>query len=85
MLTLIKKLFSKIYSGNHPSKKTAILITLALKLNLDDSLDLLGRAGYTLSPSIKEDLVVKWHIENNLHSVYDVSETLLNMNLKSIL
>lgn len=80
-----KKLFSKIYSGNHPSKKTAILITLALKLNLDDSLDLLGRAGYTLSPSIKEDLVVKWHIENNLHSVYDVSETLLNMNLKSIL
>lgn len=80
-----KKLFSKIYSGNHPSKKTAILITLALKLNLDDSLDLLGRAGYTLSPSIKEDLVVKWHIENNLHSVYDVCETLLNMNLKSIL
>ncbi|WP_264229678.1 macro domain-containing protein [Acholeplasma laidlawii] len=80
-----KKLFSKIYSGNHPSKKTAILITLALKLNLDDSLDLLGRAGYTLSPSIKEDLVVKWHIENNIHSVYEVCETLENMNLKSLL
>lgn len=82
---IAKQLFSKIYTGNQPSKKTAILITLALKLNLDDSLDLLGRAGYTLSPSIKEDLVVKWHIENNIHSVYEVCETLKNMNLKSLL
>lgn len=79
-----RKLFSKIFNGGQPSKKTAILITLALELNLDDSLDLLARAGYTLSDAIKTDIAVKWHILNNRHSVYDVGETLLRHGLTSL-
>lgn len=48
-----RKLFSKIRKTkvyNH-SKNTAISFTVALELNLDETLDLLGNAGYTLSHS----------------------------------
>lgn len=79
-----RRLFSKILGGGNPSKKTAILITLALELNIDESLDLLSRAGYTLSPAIKEDIVVRWHIEKGIHSVYDVSLTQYKLGLKPL-
>ena len=79
-----RKLFSKIFNGSQPSKKTAILLTLALELNIDDSLDLLNRAGYTLSNALKEDIVVKWYIENNIYSVYEVCETQMKLGLPTI-
>ena len=79
-----RKLFSKIFNGSHPSKKTAILLTLALELNIDESLDLLSRAGYTLSNAIKEDLVVRWHIENKIYSVMEVCESQLRLGLNTL-
>ncbi|MDY0277744.1 MAG: macro domain-containing protein [Acholeplasma sp.] len=79
-----RKLFSKVFNGSRPSKKTAILLTLALALNIDDSLDLLSRAGYTLSNALKDDIVVRWHIENNIHSVYEVCQTQLKLGLPTL-
>jgi O-acetyl-ADP-ribose deacetylase len=79
-----RKLFSKIYCGGNPSKKTAILLTLALELNLDDSLDLLSRAGYTLSNAFKEDIVVRWHIIHQIYSVFEVCESLILLKLPSL-
>lgn len=79
-----RRLFSKILSGGHPSKKTAILLSLALELELDDALDLLSRAGYTLSHSIKEDLVVEWHIKNKVFSVFEVCAIQCQLGLSSL-
>lgn len=52
---LDRKLFSKIRKGNgyHPSKITALSLAIALRLNLDETVDLLNRAGYALSHSSK--------------------------------
>lgn len=82
-----RKLFSKIMSSGtyQPSKSTAILLALALELNIDQTLDLLGRAGYTLSPALKNDLVIKWCIKNKIFNVYEVCEILLELGLKSLI
>lgn len=66
-----RKLFSKIRSNPayHPRKQTVLALAIALKLSLDDTIDLLSRAEYALSPGSKGDLIVKYFIE---HEVYDI-------------
>ena len=56
-----KQVYSKIQADKnyHPNKFTAIALCLSLHLSLDETKDLIGRAGWTLSPSNKADLVVK--------------------------
>ena len=66
-----RKLFSKI-RGNpayHPRKHTVLALAIALRLNLEDTVDLLARAGYALSPGSKGDLIVRYFIE---HEVFDI-------------
>ena len=57
---IIRKIFSDIRnkSDYFPSKKTIVAIIFALELSIEDALELLSRAGYTLSPSSDFDLVV---------------------------
>ena len=68
---LDKKLFAKIKANENymPKKVTALALCIALKLNFDEAKDLIGRAGYTFSPSSKTDLIVRYFIE---HEAYDV-------------
>lgn len=75
---LSKQHFSKIRTRfqYRPTKPTALALALALELDLEDTLDLIGRAGYTLSYSSKFDLIVRYFIENGK---YDIQE--LNMAL----
>lgn len=81
-----RRLFSKIRSNIHfkPSKKTAICICLGLKLNLDETNDLLEKAGYTLSHSSKTDLIVEYFINTKEYNLdilnqvlYDYGEDVL--------
>lgn len=81
-----RKLYSKIMSNGsyQPSKITAITLCLGLELNLDETLDLLQRAGYTLSSALTFDLIIKWCIENKVYNLFEVSELLLELNQKPL-
>lgn len=70
---ITKQHFSKIKQNSeyHPDKATAIRLCVGAKLNLDETKDLLARAGYALSPADKRDIIFSYFIE---HGVYDMIE-----------
>lgn len=73
-----KHIFTKINRDPvkyQPGKETAFQFCVALQLNLDESMDLLARAGFVFSPSKFEDVIWKSGIENGW-DIYDISDAL---------
>ena len=60
----------------HPKKYICVIICLGLKLTLDQTQDMLMRAGYSLSNSRKADVIVRYCIENKIYDVFTVSNML---------
>ena len=75
---LDRKLFSKLRSNQDykPAKKTALALAVALKLNMDETSDLLGRAGFALSPSSRADLIVQYCIDHQIYDIYEINALL---------
>ncbi len=70
-----RKAFSKLRCGTtkNPSKATALALAVALELNLDETKDLLSRAGLALSPCSKQDVIVQYFIERKAYSVFEIN------------
>lgn len=72
---LSKQHFSKIRNNPHyqPTKATAIALALALELDVDQTNDLIGRAGYTLTNSSKFDLIIRYFIEQGNYNAVEIN------------
>lgn len=70
-----KQHFSKIRNNPNykPTKPTAIALALALELSLEDTKDLIGRAGYALTNSSKFDLIIRYFIEQGNYNVVEIN------------
>lgn len=68
-----RKLFSRIRTNNEyaPSKATAIAFAFALELELDEAIDLIGRAGYTLTQSNARDLIVQYFLTQKNYNLIE--------------
>ena len=74
--------FSKIRNNPHykPTKPTAVAFAIALELDLEQTKDLIGRAGYALTNSSKFDVIIRFFIESGNYNMMDINTALFEFD-----
>lgn len=73
-----RQVFNNIWNreDSQPSKRTALLLAIALQLNYDQTLDLLRTLGFTLSRTNRADIIVECFIKNGNYDIFDIDTAL---------
>ena len=73
-----RRLFSRLRCDEkyHPKKTTAVALAIALELSLNETKELLLKAGYSLSHSIMFDVIIEYCILQKNYDIFEINELL---------
>ena len=73
-----RRVFSRLRSDKnyHPKKTTAIALAVALEMSLEETKELLMKAGYSLSRSILFDVIIEFCISRHLYNIFTINALL---------
>ena len=73
-----RKLFSALNVNDDyiPSRETAIMYCIALKLNYKESIDLMKSAGYSFYEYSNFDMIVKYFLDNKIYNIDKINDAL---------
>ena len=60
----------------HPKKPTVLALCVAMRLDLQNTVELMAIAGYAFSPAIRADLIVRYFISTGVHDVMEINSVL---------
>ena len=73
-----RKLFNKIRNDRtyQPSKRTAILLSIALQLNVPETQEFLEKAGFSLTHTSKTDIIIEFFMMRGNYDVIEINAAL---------
>ncbi len=81
-----RRLFNKIKNnpGYRPGKQTVLAFAIALELSLEETREMLMKAGFALSHSNKADIVVEYCITRGNYNLFEINEVLFKLDLQPL-
>ncbi len=82
-----RKLFSKIRCNPdyHPKKKTVLALAIALKLDIEETNELLNKAEWALSSSNNSDIIISYFIQQKHYNILtEINPTLFKYGLPTL-
>ena len=81
-----RRLFNKIKNNAayRPGKRTALAFAIALELTLDETREMLMKAGFALSHSSKADIVVEYCIMTGNYDIMEINQILFGLDLQPL-
>ena len=67
-----------------PKKETAIALAIGMKLNLNETKELLNKAGFALSDAFVFDQIIRYCIRNRIYNIFDINELLFKFDQKTL-
>lgn len=81
-----RRLYSKMICDKEykPSKDTCLSFVFALQLPVDEAKELLEKAGYTLSKSIRREIALEFLLREGIYELDTVNRILMDLGEKTI-